>query len=679
MIVKIGFFRVLLNYPKRSCVALVVFAVLNVWSSNFHAQFCYGVQVAPASCPGGLGQIQYSVLNCGCNSGVGPWVFKIGTTPNFSNASAVFSSPLTGNPVYVFSGLSAGTYYVRAHHNNSATKCTNSELSAVVAPPPPIVGVPAIVNVPCFGQNTGVANVSVSGGTPDYTFQLSNNNNPVGNAQQLTTEPEDFIANYSNLTAGSYTYLITDGNDCTQSGSFQINQPNVINPVTSSTNLPCNGGLGSITISGLSATSGTPGQTGFNISWTGPTPGPTGNSVPEIFSPNYSSYLIDSLTVGQYVVTVIDSNNCAVFDTLNITQPTPLSVNYTAQGALCYNQSNGSATFTVSGGSPSYSLSWAGPLSGNQANAIPNNGGSFTVTNLSPGTYTFTISDNGGGCTSTQTVTIANPPQLTVSPVVNNVSCFGQNTGSVVLNVQGGNPHNGNTHGYNVSYTGGPNNLSVNPNGYEIIPAVGVISGSYNGMVNLAAGNYSYIVTDLAGCTASNTITITQPQSVLLLGSIDTNNVCSNASTGSINLTPTGGTLPYSYLWTNGATVQDPSGLPNGSYTVSVTDANNCVQTLTDTVSSPPALVLSTEIINVNCFNQSNGYIDLMVNGGTAGYSYLWSSGAITQDLGPLAPGNYSVTVTDANSCTATTTATITQPPTALSLTTTHVNVPCYG
>ncbi|NBO61913.1 MAG: hypothetical protein EBU82_13275, partial [Flavobacteriia bacterium] len=388
---------------------------------------------------------------------------------------------------------------------------------------------------------------------------------------------------------------------------------------------------------------------------------------------------IDSLTVGQYVVTITDSNNCSfVSQTINITQPTPLTVNHTTQGAACFNQSNGSATFTVSGGSPSYSLSWTGPLSGSQANAIPNNGGSFTVTNLAPGTYTFTISDNGGGCTTTQSVTIANPPQLTVSQGITNVNCFGQSTGSVVLNVQGGTPHNGNTHGYNVLYTG-PNNLSVNPNGYEIVPAAGVISGSYSGMSNLSTGTYSYTVTDLNGCSVTNSVTITQPQSPLQLSSLSSNNLCPNASTGSINLTPLGGTQPYSYLWTNGATVQDPTNLPAGNYTVTVTDANNCQQQLTTSVSAPTAFQLTAVISNVTCHNAANGSINLSVSGGTLAYSYLWNNGSINQDIGPVAPGSYSVTVTDANNCSTQATYAITQPQAPLTLSTTQVNVSCNG
>lgn len=137
MIVKIGFFRVLNVLPKRSCVALFVVFHFLLFSDFVSAQ-CYTLGIDPPTCPSGpnaLGDITYSVNPCGCNySTNGPWVYKIGTTLNFT--TALISSPLISLNSYTFPNLPAGTYYVRVHYNNNTSKCANSEIQVTIAPPP---------------------------------------------------------------------------------------------------------------------------------------------------------------------------------------------------------------------------------------------------------------------------------------------------------------------------------------------------------------------------------------------------------------------------------------------------------------------------------------------------------------------------------------------------------------
>ena len=140
----------------------------------------------------------------------------------------------------------------------------------------------------------------------------------------------------------------------------------------------------------------------------------------------------------------------------------------------------------------------------------------------------------------------------------------------------------------------------------------------------------------------------------------------------------TGGTTPYTYLWNGGATTQDRTGLTAGTHSVTVTDANGYTLTATVTITQPATLVASATSTNVNCNGGANGTIDLTVTGGTTAYTYVWSNGATTQDLSSLAAGTYSVTVTDANGCTATATKTITQP-TTLTATASSTNALCYG
>ncbi|NBP30700.1 MAG: hypothetical protein EBV23_14190, partial [Flavobacteriia bacterium] len=157
------------------------------------------------------------------------------------------------------------------------------------------------------------------------------------------------------------------------------------------------------------------------------------------------------------------------------------------------------------------------------------------------------------------------------------------------------------------------------------------------------------------------TVTITQPQ-VLSLNSTQINVSCNGGGNGSIDLTVSGGAAPYTYAWSNNAASQDINNLIAGTYTVTVTDANNCSTTTSATVTAPNALSLNALPNDVLCFGASTGSIDLTPSGGTAPYNYQWSNNTSLQDPQNLVAGTYTVTVTDANGCTSTTSATVSQP-----------------
>ena len=137
---------------------------------------------------------------------------------------------------------------------------------------------------------------------------------------------------------------------------------------------------------------------------------------------------------------------------------------------------------------------------------------------------------------------------------------------------------------------------------------------------------------------------------------------CYDGTNGSVNLTVTGGTAPYTYMWSNGATTEDLSNLAPGTYTVTVTDTNGFTASTTAVVDEPLELIATATHVNVNCFGQQNGSVDLSVSGGTPIYTYLWSNGATTQDLMNVPAGIYSVTVTDSKNCTKVTQVTVTEP-----------------
>ena len=186
-------------------------------------------------------------------------------------------------------------------------------------------------------------------------------------------------------------------------------------------------------------------------------------------------------------------------------------------------------------------------------------------------------------------------------------------------------------------------------------------------------------VTDANGCTSTATATISEPPA-LASSFTQVNVLCFGNATGSIDLTVTGGVAPYTFAWSNNTTQEDLQNIPAGVYTVIATDANGCTTTQTVTITQPQAaLSLSSTQVNVLCFGNSTGSINLTVAGGTAPYTYAWSNNTTQEDPQNLAAGSYTVTVTDANGCTAQLTVTITQPQAGLALSTTQVNVLCFG
>jgi len=170
----------------------------------------------------------------------------------------------------------------------------------------------------------------------------------------------------------------------------------------------------------------------------------------------------------------------------------------------------------------------------------------------------------------------------------------------------------------------------------------------------LTAGFYTVTVTDNAGCFKAATFEITGPTEITFVSSIIEPTACFGTSTGSIDITVDGGTPLYGYSWSNGALIEDISGLSAGTYTVTVTDANLCVKTGSFEVTGPPVITLSGTPSPVFCNGGSNGTIDITVGGGTTDYTYEWSNGDLTEDISNLTIGFYTVTVTDANECTKT-------------------------
>ncbi len=503
--------------------------------------------------------------------------------------------------------------------NLTACLGLNSQLANVVAPGT------------WSSSNIGVATISsnglvagVSAGTSTITYNASNG---CSTTAQFTVYPQPILtANPSNvlcfggsgsvvlnatganapytyggsptqnLSPGTYTYTATSTNGCVSAPvSITITQPQV-GLILSNTqvNVLCFGNnTGSID---LTVTGGTG---PYTYAW----------------SNNTTAQDPSNLIAGVYTVTVTDANGCTATATVTITQPASALVATTTQVMIaCFGGSTGSVNMTPTGGTAPYTYVWTGGSTAQSAIGVP------------AGTYTVVVTD-ANGCTTTISATITQPQApLSLATTQVNVLCFGNSTGSIDLSPSGGTP------GYTYAWS---NNSTIQD------------------PLNLIAGTYTVVVTDANGCIDTTSVIITQPQSGLSLSSTQVNVLCFGNNTGAINLTVAGGTAPYTYAWSNNTTAQDPSNLIAGVYTVTVTDANGCTATLSITITQPATAVsISTTVQNILCLN-GTGSINSSPAGGVSPYTYSWSNQATTQNITNLQAGNYTVTVTDANGCTA--------------------------
>ncbi|HPS15889.1 MAG TPA: choice-of-anchor L domain-containing protein [Bacteroidales bacterium] len=419
------------------------------------------------------------------------------------------------------------------------------------------------------------------------------------------TLPVQTTSTASNISAGTYTVTVSCGS-CTSSASVVIN--NIPGPNIS---------VDSVTLANCQASDGdattivTGGSSPYSYIW---------NSNPVQTTPD-----LINVIAGSYTVTVTDANGCTattsvIVGQLNGPQITASLVN----DANCI-ASDGNATTTVSGGSEPYSYSW---------NSTPVQTTSDLI-NVPTGNYTVTVTDSTG-CVATANVTIGQINNLSVTAtLVNDANCTASN-GAATTTVSGG------TATYSYSWNSTPVQTTTN-------------------LQNVPTGNYSVTVTDINGCTASASVTIGQINDLSVSASLVNNATC-NASDGSATTTITGGNAPYSYSWNSSPiqTTADLQNVPTGNYSVTVTDINGCTAISTVTIGQVNNLSVSASVNDASC-GTSDGMAITTVSNGTAPYSYSWNSSPVqtTDSLQNVASGNYSVIVSDANGCTASTSVTI--------------------
>ncbi|MEW6468764.1 MAG: gliding motility-associated C-terminal domain-containing protein [Bacteroidota bacterium] len=596
------------------------------------------------------------------------------------NEGTASANPAGGTPAYAYSwstgstassvtGLGSGTYYVTI---TDANGCTTTDSVFISQPPCNNLALGLYITpVSCFGGSNGSATALVQFGTPPYSYSWSNG---------ATTSA------ISGVQAGAYAVTVTDAVGCSQYQSISIVQPAALSLVLSPTNATCaslaNGTI-ELTVNG--------GTFPYSYSWS--------NSV-TVEDLNY-------LNVGSYAVVVTDYNGCTGTASTSVSQPAPLSITYSKQDVTCYGGTDGNIDVTVSGGIMPYAYQWSngastqdisglpagqylltvadangcnnatGPLSVlidepeqviavlAQMNCpVPNSGLSYALVAVTGGnggpyqvsfdggnsfgtpgdydmylpvdsTYIILASDSNG-CLSPADTIVVNPEVTAAS--ISFATCFASGTSLTPVTLV---PAGGSGGPYQVSFDNGNN---YNP------------PGMYTQNLPIDS-TYVIIIRDSSGCvSAAYTVTIPDSLDAMLTLSAYAggyNVSCNGSGDGSLDLWITGGTGPYTYLWSNGATTQDVSGLAAGNYSVIATDSNGCSKILSASLAEPAALAaVVTPAADTVCSGTAVT-LSVSVSGGTGPYSYSWlpSGSGTAVTVTPVITTTYAVAVTDANGC----------------------------
>lgn len=397
--------------------------------------------------------------------------------------------------------------------------------------------------------------------------------------------------------SGTYTVVGTAENGCSASATVQVSVAEPLTAVFDNQAILCNGAATGI--ANVQAQGGTP---DYTYLWS--------NGVSTASNPG--------LPAGSYSVTITDSDNCSLETSTTLTEPEPINVSIDLDSVSCNGLADGQAILAITGGTPGYNILWP-----DQSNAVSRN-------DLAAGSYEVSISDINQ-CPTTALVLIEEPSALFIEPLdIRDASCSGRADGAISITVGGG------TAPYEIQWSNGASGLSIE---------------------DLAAGTYDVSISDANNCLTGSSFTIGQPETLNISDTQISSATCEGVENGSIDITISGGTPPYSYSWSNGSTTQDLTGVGAGTYNVVITDQNQCDVSGNFTIGNATTLFLFLSSSDASC-NEENGSVDLAIEGGTAPFSFDWNNDGLgdnddEEDLQNLGAGEYFVSLTDANNCIA--------------------------
>ncbi len=572
-----------------------------------------------------------------------------------AGSGAPFSYSWTGPDGFTagvedISSLAAGYYAVTV---TNIYGCSSSANITLTQPSLLTMGNTGNIALLCNGDNNGSGSFTPAGGTSPYTFTTITN---TAGAVIATTASS---ATFTNAGAGTITIQTDDANGCQATSSLTITEPQALSlsallstSIEGSHNINCfNGTTGTIS---LTVTGGT---APYNYTWT--TADGSG-LVPAAASQT-------SLTAGTYTVTVTDANGCTASGSYTLTHPSPLAVTVAADDNLIGTcaSSTSQLTATVTGGvelaGGGYLYSWS-PSAGLSAANIADP----VAKPASTTTYTVIVTD-ANGCTATGSVTVNVAPVLTAFAFTddNTIGDCPSSVAHLDVNVSGGEA----PYLYSWSPSTGLNFTNIKDP--EAKPA--------------ATTTYTVTVTDANGCMAVSTVTITVAPPITVNVTVDDNLIGTClTSVANLSATVTGGEGGYTYSWDNASTLGSPASANTTAkpavtttYTVTVTDANGCTGqgSITLNIAPPLSVVASADDITIGTCASSVSQLDATVTGGEGGYTYKWTPSTGLDDsyiqnpvAKPSVTTTYTVTVTDANGCTASSSVTVSVLP-ALTLT----------
>ena len=523
----------------------------------------------------------------------------------------VSGASTTNGGLFSVNDLPTGTYTVTVVDVNG---CITTE-PAFINNIPDDFDVFAVPTDAICDQN-GMIHLGFTGGAPNYVINWSG---PVSG----TATVNGVSYNILNLPSGVYTVVVTDANGCTETEIVTIN--NIGNDLEVHASLIINdcGVYNTIWLDIFGGTGP------YVIMWTGTINGTA--------TDDDGAFEIEDLPPGTYTIKVTDANGCMVTITITVFESQANLLDVVGVNGDCGEL--GSATATIVAGTPPYSLTWTGPFSGSTTLS----GGSFDLTNLPNGTYTFILTD-AIGCVDEESITIYSPvDDLVVNMTHDNGDCG--ELGNIGLTITGGSGP------YTITWTG------------TVSGQITITSNSFN-LSDLPSGNYTLEVVDANGCNEIETAFINNLPNDLEVILTPIDGTCDQ--NGSIWLDIYNGVAPYTVLWTgpvSGSTTLNVDGtnipnLPAGEYTVTIIDANGCSVSDTTTV-----VVLGSDLTVALTGNSGTcglmGSIDVLIDGTSAPYTVSWTgpvSGASTTNGGlfsvnDLPTGTYTVTVVDVNGC----------------------------
>jgi len=619
-----------------------------------------------------------SVKNVSCFAGTDGYIkiSPIGGTPSYSYLWTGPNNYINPNPTQVLNNREAGLYTITITDQNNC----QANQSIIISEPIALSLSSFVSNISCYGLHDATISTTISGGIPpylhswntaattsfidslyagNYTLTITDSNNCIYQSQYNIIEPDSLSISYQqtdvscflladayvnltviggsppftynwnnnvytsedliNITAGDYTIIVTDNNNCQQSDSIYISQPQELNlSLDSIVNVDCFN-----TSDGMLSISATGGTIPYVYSWADTT-------IPDSIR--------TQLSAATYLAFVMDANNCLDSSIVTISQPQEIAVISTINPHLCFADSSASISLdSIYGGIGAYTLLWG------------NLDSSLAINNLYQDSINLSVTDSVN-CINNFIFNLSSPDSLSINFSLVVISCFGANDGLITSMVSGG----------------------VSP--FQYLWSTGDTTAQITG---LGQGVYILSILDANACTFTSQTGMSDPNPLISVFSTNISVSCYGESDGLLSVNSSGGTTPYTYLWSTGDSTNIIDSLSSGMYYLTTTDANNCITQSSTLISEPSPITFSSQVNSPSCIGSNDGQININLFGGTAPYSHHWSNGDTLNFIFGNA-NNYTDSIIDNKNCLLLVTQTI-QDPQDIQITSILSNVSCFG